>query len=209
MTKILSRKNNLRHLFNLYDRAKLMTKILFYKGETNLPEYNRSLYSRKKTQIKSRHKVIFINSFGRRAGIGDRIRGILTVYYYSKVNNIPFYINWDIPFKLTDYLVPSTINWEITHNDITFNKHKAFPIMPGISCSNFVYNKFDKLLFRSLFLPIHRKELHIFTNTLLHAEKYSELFFELFKPSDRLSEKLNEYKYLGKYYSFTFRFMQL
>lgn len=151
-----------------------------------------------------------MNEFNENVGLVDRLKGILSTYYYSKKNKLPFYIHWTKPFVLTDYLIPKQYDWRINESNIHFSYLKAFPVMPyRLMRQSKIEKRLDLHIFKAMFLPIHHKELHIFTNNFLHGDKYGELFQELFKPSARLQTELNKYLSNEPYYSFSFRFMQL
>jgi len=46
-------------------------------------------------------------------GIGNRIQGIVSLFYLALLTNRTFFINWGGPGKLVDYLEPYQINWDL------------------------------------------------------------------------------------------------
>lgn len=142
-------------------------------------------------------------------GLADRLRGMVSIYLYSKLNNLEFKIEHIDPFYIEDYLQPNKYNWLLKKNDKTYNIKNANPI-----CL-FDYTKGLRLFFLS-----KNKQHHFYTNidciSLLNKKyntnyTFSELYNELFKPSDKLLYNINEcLKQIGpEYVSISFRFMKL
>ncbi len=137
-------------------------------------------------------------------GLADRLKQILGMYAYCKFKNIKFKLIFNIPFELSDYLLPN-YDWtciEGLSRNIFFTK----PVYLG-------YITEAEQLKR---LSIPNKQLHVYANsnwsTYLKISNYkvSDLFFELFKPSELLSSEVQKYrdKY-KKWDSVVFRFQNL
>lgn len=143
-------------------------------------------------------------------GLTDRIRGILTTFYISKFYNLPFYIYWITPFKLTQFLVPNNIDWRISENDIVYNQ-KAFPVILERFGKNKKFeNFFNDLVFKSIFInPKH--QMHVYSNLDFAHKKFKKLYNELFKPAPLLKSNVDHYLTLleNDYISFSFRFTNL
>lgn len=142
-------------------------------------------------------------------GFADRLRGIITAYAYAKANDLPFRIDHTEPFKIEEYYAPNEVNWLLNENEKDNNIVYTSPLVL------LDYTKGRRLLY----LPKWR-QYHIFANInaidLINKHfntnySYSNLFRELFKPSDYLLESLLPFKkYVQEgYISVSFRFMQL
>lgn len=141
---------------------------------------------------------------GRTISMGaDRLKGILTTFYECKKYG-KFYINWVSPFNLTDYLLPAEdIDWRISHDG-----HKVFPAIIDQSRIK-KKNMLRRYVFR-LWFAFKPQEMHVFLNLMWHGKHYYRLFYELFKPSNKLQSYIDRHLFgLGKYWSFSFRFNEL
>ena len=144
-------------------------------------------------------------------GIADRLRGVVSSYYVCKQMGFDFRIFFDHPFLLEDYLVPASLDWRITKEELCFNPKDAEPMFCG-SNGTLVEPFFQKLWFKKRFDEAH-KQLHVYTNALLlpRSKKYGELFRELFRPSERLEQALAKYgePLKGGYITVSLRFIGL
>lgn len=142
-------------------------------------------------------------------GFADRLRGILSGYAYAKINNLPFKIIHKNPYLLEDYLKPNSFDWT-NKNGVRIN----------FWLSDIIVSLNDLQTANKLFKHKTNKPLYLFTNNnllLLINQHYgtdyhfSELFNELFRPSDILDFELSKcFKKLGRdYISISFRFLDL
>lgn len=143
-------------------------------------------------------------------GFADVLRGIISSYAFAKAKKMSYYIDFTIPFKLSDYLVPKEYDWRIKANIISNNLLYSTTI-----CSmNHDKGKVFKLSF-----PRNR-QYHIYSNVnflnVLNKKyktsfSYGDLFHELFKPSPYLQEHINGVvdRINDKYVSVSFRFTTL
>lgn len=185
---------------------------LYLAYKDTRPEYRKfkELYSSKnhgKNIAIIQKRVIFMNDWEQSCGIADRIKGILSTYYLTKKYNRRFYIYWTQPFPLTQYLEPSSIDWRINSDQIYYSKETSVPVNLVALKPYYTQNKIETIILKHYFN--NNKELHIRTNHFLIENKASELFNELFKPSDFLQKELEKFKKNQPYFSFSFRFMQL
>lgn len=138
-------------------------------------------------------------------GPTDRIRGILTTYREAKKMGIPFFINWTHPFQLENYLVPATFDWTINPNQISYYKKDSFPFIIEDEPD------FQSFLRMKLGLKMWRPQIHVYSNADNGRGEYSNLYKDLFKPSEKLQGKVEYHlSHIGaKYWAFTFRFRNL
>lgn len=194
--------------FNIYNVVTILG-LFIYKDKRIQYNHIHKLYSNSvPNPYIIERRVIYMNDWGKDSGIADILQGVLVSYSLSLKYKRKFYIVWNIPFSLTDYLIPASFNWKINENKIYYSKKDTFPL---IFCTirkeppSLRYLK--RIIVKSLFK--RSKELHVRSNYFLYKDNYAKLFKELFKPSDILEKELNKYSYINNYYSYTFRFQKL
>ena len=143
-------------------------------------------------------------------GLADRIKGILTTFYFSDIYNIPYKLYFNSPFSLIDYLEPNVYNWCINFDELSFDINNINVVsMMNYEESNILnnlqYNCFEKICKKI------KKQTHIYTNSnLIYNFDYSKYFNYLFKPTDRLRLKIDSHiNKLKDYISVSCRFMNL
>lgn len=136
-------------------------------------------------------------------GLTDRLRGILTAYRECRKRRLNFYIYWDTPFKLTDYLIPTDFDWRIDQSEISRSRLNSKAVVIDDMSDT------TSLLRLKAALINPPAQLHLYTNADSAKGEYSELYPRLFKPSDRLREEVEKHKQqLGKHYwAFNTRFL--
>lgn len=138
-------------------------------------------------------------------GPTDRLRGILTTYREAKRSGIPFYISWRSPFNLEDYYIPAGFDWRIDPDKLIYDKRDSFPLI--IEDEPNLYAKWR--IKRGV--KINVSQLHVYSNADNARGEYSELFREVFRPSEALQKEVDIHlEKLGpRFHAFTFRFLQL
>ncbi|MDE7414542.1 MAG: hypothetical protein K2N05_12255 [Muribaculaceae bacterium] len=168
-------------------------------------EVDRKLYHDREEEIKKPGVVVMLDGAIHHGGLTDRIRGILTVYNECRRLNIPFYIYWDNPFNLKDYLIPSTFDWEISKEEISRSRKNSRAVV--------IDDMTDRESLRRLRYALKNRpaQLHLYTNADSARGNYNQLFNELFRPSPLLENALKKHQEsLGPdYISFTSRFLTL
>ena len=142
-------------------------------------------------------------------GPTDRLRGILTTYSMAKRRGIPFHIYWTYPFDLQDYLLPAGIDWHVDASQLTYSRKYAFPVV--IMQTGYPQHRLINYLRLIAGIKNAAFQTHIYSNSDNKKGSYARLYHELFKPSPRLEAAVNHHlsKIGEKYWSFTFRFLQL
>lgn len=152
-------------------------------------------------------KIIYVcDGFKNHGGITDRFKGLITTYSEAKRLNIPFYIYWNSPFELSNFLIPNTSNdWRINKNRIHFNYCFSFPFILDISPMHYK-NLIKKYLFR--YVLKDKRDILVYSNLMHEKKNRAILFNELFRPSEHLQKAIDKHlrNIAGKYYSITFRF---
>lgn len=181
----------------------------YYLFKIQLQDWSSSDENFVKSNLIKKRKIIFVcDGSKNHGGLADRLRGLLTVYYYSKKMKIPFYIYWNSPFKLEDYVLPNLYDWRINSIEDYKNHNISFPVIIDSnieSWKNFIKKSFLLRTMQS------KKNLLVYSNLMNNKIPFNSLFNELFKCSDYLnSELIYHLKKLDtKYYSYTFRFGNL
>lgn len=146
-------------------------------------------------------------------GITDRLRGIVSTYMACKDLQLPLRIYFEEPFRLEDYLVPATFDWHINADEISYSMKDARPLcLEVIDNTLYQKRKISKLM-RSEIIKTKKRQLHVYTDS--HAcyidGSYGKGFREVFKPSDRLRQRIETVKAEigGRYVSVSTRFQQL
>ena len=152
-------------------------------------------------------KVIFMcDGFKQHGGLSDRMAGLLTTWYESKRQHLPFFIHWTDPFDLSDFLVPAgEYDWRIDPRKISYSYDCSFPVIMDIS-STHGKNIIKKYLFKYSFLG--KRDILVYSNMMYARKDSFRLYHELFKPSDYLQQNIDFHltNIGAPYWSFTFRF---
>lgn len=138
-------------------------------------------------------------------GLTDRERGLLTTYKEAKRRGIPFYIHWNHPFELTDYLQPATFDWRIKPEEISYSAADSFPVLIQD------HWRVSSRLRLTGALRNRRKQTLVYSNSDNGRGSYAELYKELFRPTERLERAIKFHlDKLGEHYwAFSFRFIGL
>jgi hypothetical protein len=194
----------------------MLEKRFFWKTKKYL-----SIYYNNLNDLPTNQKKILVYMLDGRAysgGISDILKGILSMYQFSKEIEFDFRINFCYPYNLSDYLEPNLYNWFISDNEISYNSNYSLPLWIYSSYSKFGKScefeiEFQRKILQKFFKKNKSKlQFHIYTNSeWIKGAEYSTLFNELFKPSKTVQDTLNYHKrYLSSdYISMTFRFQQL
>lgn len=141
---------------------------------------------------KRREKPLYVfMADGKRnhGGMFDRIKGMLTVYAVAKAHRADFRICFTSPFLLSDYLLPNMYDWRVEEDELCYNYPLSRPLI--------VYGEYshpDRLLRR------RRGETHVYygydsidkvNERYGTAYTVSGLYKELFRPNERLQERLD------------------
>ena len=123
-------------------------------------------------------------------GLSDRLRGCASVFGYCQEKGIPFYIHHTYPFPLEEYLVPNTINWQISDAELTYNTQDAQPI---ILMLHLIPLKLHRFYLNHLFRHQEwkHKQFHIYSNTLIDDKHYANNYQNLFRPVDCLHKAVS------------------
>lgn len=188
------KETKLAHFF--IRRAK--ERILLYRF------YPFSIFSKNRKQL----LVAVFDEKRRAMGLADRLKGLVSLFAFSKVKNIPFRLLFTYPFDISLFFQPNEYDWQLKENElITYTADTKIFILQGESA--------DRLLKLN-----SRKQVHAYLNRDYLAEinqqfktdfEWGKLFNELFKPTKRLNEEIdNHLEIIGSpYTACQLRFMAL
>lgn len=189
-------KKYLKHFFLCF------TSEGFHKQELQI----KSKYTDIVQQNVARSVIFMVDGKTVHGGLGDRLKGICTVYELCKRNNVTFKINFTYPFDLSKYLIPNLYDWTLNETSICYNSRLSKPIFLN---THQLLRCYHKLYFK--FSLICCQQLHVYGNTDLFMNNFHNNFHELFKPSKKLQNSIIQIQKQinSSYDSVVFRFQQL
>jgi len=198
-----------------YDLGMLENRF-YWKTKKYLKKYYNDI--NKKTVTQNKTLIYMLDGRAYSGGLSDIIKGILSMYKFSKEIGFDFRINFCFPYSLEEYLQPNLYNWKIPENEISYNSNDAISLWLYSSYLNygktceFEENFQKKVLIKFLKKNESKQQFHVYTNSeWIKGPEYAFLFNELFKPSKRVQQVLDFHKQIlnNNYVSMTFRFQQL
>ena len=181
---------------------------ILYREPKLIKKYYRpfSFLRNKKTDAKY---IFMVDNKMPIGGMFDRLKGIISIFAISKNRNKTFKLNFKYPFDLSQYLMPNQYDWTIDDNEIVYQYPKSRPII--------AYGEYadPKRLMKN-----YNAECHFYYgyNSLkeINAKfgsdyKWTDLYNELFRPTEHLQKYINYYKNeIGENYVVVhFRFLNL
>lgn len=154
--------------------------------------------------------VVIHNGWTESGGLADRLRGIVSTFLLCKEIGRDFRIMFTHPFPLEMFLQPNTYDWRIHEENVRFSLSQASPVFLEIGSESRWQSIEQKKFLRKHITEACEKQVHVYTNALFaYHENFSEVFHELFKPSERLQHSIDrELTTLGKdYVSVSARFV--
>ena len=124
------------------------------------------------------------------------------------MHNVPFYIHFDYPFSLADYLPAGKYNWNIADDELSYAPQQASPVLLML---HLLPSKLHKLYLQKLHKAALHKQLHVYSNTLIYDKHYSQAFGELFSLAQPLKEAVaHQLQAIGEpFVAMVLRFQQL
>lgn len=136
-------------------------------------------------------------------GLTDRLRGVLSAYEIARKKGMPFYLMWDNPFKIEDYLEPAGFDWRIGRTELLRNRKQTKMVVVDD------LNRFQSRVRLHSALRGDFEQIHLYTNSDSGLGHYRELYNELFTPAPILRKEIDYHRLaLGdRYWSVSFRFL--
>lgn len=158
------------------------------KWRREVRKYVTHYYAAEHPHATNKEKTVICMFDGRmkHGGLGDRLRGMISVYAICKANGIPFKIYFNSPFKLETYLKPNKVDWTIAEEALCYNSDDAFPVFCGTNGTHVEMPFQRRWLLKNFNKEV--KQVHVYTNAFLEqGRNFKNLFDELFCLSDDLS----------------------
>lgn len=160
-----------------------------------------------------REIVVMVDGVHSHGGLGDRLKLILSVYSFCKEHSIPFKIYWTYPFKLERILLPNHFDWRIKESELSFSHYDSKEICLWLEEHDDQGKNYSEQNTAILEKEIGKKhkQFHLYGNIDSATQDYNQLYHELFKPSQYLSERINlcKQQLTKPYEAVTLRFQQL
>lgn len=125
-------------------------------------------------------------------GMFDRLKGAISVYAVSKVQQKDFRIFFDYPFELQKYLEPNSYDWTIEKNDVVYVYPHSRPLFLYGEC--YAPNR----LFKNRSCEAHfyygYDSLNVINERYGTDFEWGQLYRELFKPTARLQQYIDHYR---------------
>ena len=162
--------------------------------------------------------IAMANTLVHNGGLGDRIHGFISMYMLCEKYRYDFKINNCDKFRLSDYLEPNEVDWDIDPDEIVYDLNVAEPVLMACTFKKYKGTPEQEALFMNRYLRWRmrqnpHKEIHVYTNEhwACTPKVYSHYFHKLFKPSKALQEAVNREKNRigNSYISVTLRFQNL
>lgn len=193
-----------RSIITIHKKIRIAAKD-FRDFKKALMMYSWSHTSERKQQI----AVLLVDGKYSHGGFCDRLKGIVSLFHYAQVNNIPFRIDYTYPFKLSDFLLPNQYDWLSKEGEISrhFADVKYICLVRDPSAKRLLQLNTDKQI------HCHANRDIVEQLNVAYQTNYdwSSLFNTLFRPSPELSGLIAHYKELmgTNYISAQFRFINL
>lgn len=176
--------------YNWYIFSRKLSRLWY---ETANKHYANSMAYSERAQSKT---VIFLcNGFVEHGGWGDRLKGILSTYAVCKNIGVDFRLSFTSPFPLTDYLVPNTYDWTIGEDEVIYDRTVSDVITLEIGAETDWQARKQYDYLKENILRSSARQIHVYTNAhFAYNYGFSELFNELFKPTERLRVSIEKCK---------------
>ena len=142
-------------------------------------------------------------------GLADRLKGIISLYAFCKIKNIPFRCAFTFPFDLSLFFEPNQYDWRLKDGEKSpFSSDVRILIVQGEGNGK-------RLLWLKTKKQVHaylnRDYLPLYKNRYDVSFDWGELFHELFKPTEKLNSQINDHlnRINSNYIACVFRFQSL
>ncbi len=140
-------------------------------------------------------------------GFTDRLKGMVSLFHFSRIKQIDFRISHTFPFDLSDYLEPNQYDWRIRKEELPNNFFQT-------SFVNFVEDgsieRYKTLSSRNSLIAYANRDVVPYLNDFYHtAYSWGELYKTLFRPTAGVKSLIdnNRQKLGDSYIAAHFRFV--
>ena len=141
-------------------------------------------------------------------GLADRLKGMISLYAYCKIKDIPFRSQFTYPFDLSQFLIPNEYDWRLKDGErSSYTSDVRVLIVQGEEGQRLLWLKTKK----QVHAYINRDNLPLYEKKFGIVFDWGKLFNELFKPTPKLENELNRHLHLigSSYIACQLRFMSL
>ena len=145
-------------------------------------------------------------------GLADRLRGAVSVFMACQQTGRQFKLYFTHPFRLTDYLQPASYDWRISDEDVCFDPSRTQRLIIDSQADTRWEHRWQEWLLRRRMRKHPEHQLHVYTNAgCCYDHDYAAAFEQLFRPTPRLQQHLDELRLLtgDEYITVSARFCHL
>lgn len=142
-------------------------------------------------------------------GLADRLKGMISLYAYCKIKNIPFRSQFTYPFDLSQFLTPNKYDWQLKDGEKSpYSSDVRVLIVQGEGNGKRLLRLKTK---KQVHAYINRDYLPTYNPKFNVSFDWGEMFHELFKPTSKLENELNRHLSIigSPYIACQLRFMAL
>lgn len=159
------------------------------------------------------NKTVIYMADGRilHGGLGDRLRGICTIFSLCKEKGWDFRIYFNSPFPLEKYLLPNLYDWRISDSEMSYNSHWSVPVYNSCIPEDSVRERRWQYDMLERQLKQDYKQIHCYSSFYFAEDDFKSLFNTLFRPSDEIVGQISALKEkVGtEFITVSLRFLQL
>ncbi|MDO4726611.1 MAG: hypothetical protein Q4A56_05265 [Porphyromonadaceae bacterium] len=140
-------------------------------------------------------------------GFTDRLKGMVSLFHFSRIKQMDFRISHTFPFELSDYLEPNQYDWRIEKDELPNNFFQTSFVNLVKDGSIERYKTFNS---RNSLIAYANRDVVPYLNDFYHTTySWSELYKTLFRPTDRVKSLIdnNRQKLGDSYIAAHFRFV--
>lgn len=124
-------------------------------------------------------------------GLADRFKGEISSYAWCKSNGYDFRIKYDFPFRLEDYLQPAKYNWLLKENEMS---HCMRDVRIMYASGEMGRRMIGLKTRKQIHYWGNMNYLHVLNEAYGTDYSWGELFLELFKPTAKLQNAIDDLK---------------
>ncbi len=201
---------------NIYDKLRTYFYYLYFrehKFRRKAKKLLRKYYSQDASIGNNSKKEVVYMADGKilHGGLGDRLRGMMSLFKVCEEKGWEFRIFFTSPFPLEKYLLPNQYDWRIDESEMSYNSKWSIPVYNAcIPEDNVRERKWQHKTLKRQLKPQY-KQIHCYNSFYFADYDFKRIFNILFKPTTEIEEHMSKIKEeVGEeYISISTRFLQL
>lgn len=126
-------------------------------------------------------------------GLIDRLRGAVSTYQGCLATGREFKLYFTHPFVLNDYLMPNTYDWTISPEKVAFAPSQSQVLVASSVYDTPSERRMHQEQITKALSNSKNRQVHVYTNAAFcYDHDFARSFTELFKPSERLQQSIDE-----------------